>query len=746
MGLSLHKQGIYSNKKLEKDHNSMVLQKKLSDDLIKIIEARHHDPFSVLGAHPQATNTTVRVFLPDTEKAWLNDDLELSRIVNTDLFEWTGPSTQLEIPYQVLRVNSQGEQISKYDAYCFPPQISDFDLHLFLEGKHWHAYQILGAHQHEVDGVTGTLFATWAPHAERISVVGEFNQWDGRHYPMRARGDTGVWELFIPEINAGELYKFEIRNRDDGSLHLKMDPYAQQTELRPGTASVISQASQHEWLDDDWMDLREKTDWLHQPHSVYEVHLGSWQRNEQGEFLNYREFAEQLVPYVKKMGFTHIELLPITEHPLDISWGYQTTGYFAPTSRFGSPDDLRYFIDQCHQNNIGVILDWVPGHFPKDSHGLAKFDGSALYEHADPRQGEHQDWGTLIFNYGRAEVSNFLLSSAFFWLEEFHIDGLRVDAVASMLYLDYSREEGQWVPNEHGGRENLEVIKFLQHMNTVLHKEHPGCIIAAEESTSYPMVSRPSHMGGLGFSMKWNMGWMHDVLQYMQQDPIHRHYHHDSLTFGLLYAFTENFVLPFSHDEVVHGKGSMVNKMPGDEWQQFANLRLLYTLMFTYPGKKLLFMGSEFAQGTEWNCERALDWYTLDYPNHSGMQTLVADLNKIYVEQTPLHKHDFDPHGFEWLDCNDRQHSVLSYIRKSESDFIITMFNFTPVPRQNYRIGLPEAGDYEILLSSDSEFYGGSNVSNNNILTAEATPWSDRPYSVEVNLPPLAGLIIKKIR
>ena len=723
----------------------MILEKKLSNDLIKIIEARHHDPFSVLGHHSENAQSTVTVFLPETKKASLNDDLLLSRIEGTDLFQWSGPNEALTTPYVIHRTNSDDVSSQHYDSYAFLPQLADFDLHLFSEGKHWHAYRIFGAHQHEVDGIEGVLFATWAPSAERISVIGNFNQWDGRCHPMRVRGDNGIWELFIPGLNAGELYKYEIRNRNDGSLHAKMDPYGQQTELRPSTASVIAAKPQHDWQDTQWISSREQTDWLHQPHSVYEVHLGSWNRNDEGEFLTYIELADQLVPYVKDLGFTHIELLPITEHPLDISWGYQTTGYFAPTSRFGTPDQLRYLIDQCHQNNIGVILDWVPGHFPKDSHGLARFDGSALYEHEDPRQGEHQDWGTLIFNYGRKEVTNFLLSSAMYWLEEFHIDGLRVDAVASMLYLDYSREEGGWVPNQHGGRENLEVIAFLQHMNTVLHQAHPGCIIAAEESTSYPMVSRPVHMGGLGFSMKWNMGWMHDILEYMQQDTIHRRHHHDSLTFGLLYAFTENFILPFSHDEVVHGKKSMLNKMPGDEWQRFANLRLLYTLMFTYPGKKLLFMGSEFAQGTEWNSERALDWYTLQYPLHQGMKTLVSDLNAIYTKTPALYRHEFDPQGFEWLDCSDREQSILSYIRKDGEHYIIAICNFTPVPRENYRIGMPELAKYKVLLSSDSEFYGGSNVDNTATLEAESIPWSDRPYSLSVNLPPLSGLILQKV-
>lgn len=722
----------------------MVLESKLSEDLIKIIEARHHDPFEILGAQPNGKNTTVTVFLPDTQKAWLDNDLILKRIDGTDLFQWTGPTTQLEEHYIINRIAGNGDPVSQYDPYSFLPQLAEFDLHLFSEGKHWHAYRILGAHQHQVDGVDGVLFATWAPSAQRVSVVSDFNQWDGRKHPMRVRGDSGVWELFIPDLKAGEIYKFEIKN-NDGSLHSKMDPYGQQSELRPSTGSIVAANSQHEWQDKDWMSKREGADWLHEAHSVYEVHMGSWRRNESGDFLTYREMADQMVPYVKELGFTHIELLPITEHPLDISWGYQTTGYFSPTSRFGSPDDLRYFIDACHQNNIGIILDWVPGHFPKDAHGLARFDGSALYEHEDPRQGEHQDWGTYIFNYGRSEVTNFLLSSAFYWLEEFHIDGLRVDAVASMLYLDYSREEGEWVPNQHGGRENLEVIKFLQHMNTVLHQEHPGCLIAAEESTSYPMVSRPSHMGGLGFSMKWNMGWMHDTLEYMQQDSIHRRYHHDSLTFGLLYAFTENFILPFSHDEVVHGKKSMVNKMPGDEWQRFANLRLLYTMMFTYPGKKLLFMGSEFAQGTEWNCEKALDWYVLDYPLHNGMKALVSDLNKLYTTTPALYRHEFDPHGFEWLDCNDREQSILSYIRKDNEEYVISIFNFTPIPREGYRIGVPDLASYKIIMNSDSEYYGGSNIANNEIINAESIPWSDKPYSIVVNLPPLAGIVLQKV-
>jgi 1,4-alpha-glucan branching enzyme len=722
----------------------MIFDDNLNNELIKIIEARHHDPFSILGRHPEGENITIRAFLPNTSQATINGEHAMQRIEGTDIFVWKGHQDTVHHPYTFNRVTPDEGEIVIHDPYSFTPQLSEFDIHLFSEGKHWHAYKLLGAHVREVDGVKGILFSTWAPNAERVSVVGNFNRWDGRCHPMRIRGGSGVWELFIPDLTPGELYKFEIRNRDDGSLHLKMDPYGQQSELRPGTASVATAQSKYKWLDEEWMDSRRHADWLHSPQSVYEVHMGSWKRHADGRFYSYRELAEELVPYVVEMGFTHIELLPITEHPLDISWGYQTTGYFAPTSRFGSPDELRYFIDKCHQFNIGVILDWVPGHFPKDAHGLARFDGTALYEHADPRLGEHMDWGTYIFNYGRSEVFNFLLSSAFYWLEEFHIDGLRVDAVASMLYLDYSREEGQWLPNQYGGRENLEVIEFLKHVNSVLHKEHPGCIITAEESTSYPMISRPVDVGGLGFSMKWNMGWMHDILEYLQNDPIHRRYHHDALTFGLLYAFTENFVLPFSHDEVVHGKRSMLYKMPGDEWQRFANLRLLYTFMFSYPGKKLLFMGCEFGQGDEWNCEKSLDWYVLDYPLHQGLQKLVSDLNSVYKSVPSLHNYDFEPQGFEWIDCNDREQSVLSYIRKNEYDFTIGLFNFTPVPRMNYRIGVPEAGEYEIVLNSDSAPYGGSEFSMPASIHSEELRCSDRPHSISLDLPPLAGLIIRK--
>jgi 1,4-alpha-glucan branching enzyme len=577
-----------------------VTSPQLNPELQRLIEARHHDPFALLGRHPQDKKVVVRAHFPYAEEVVLVEaNQPLERIPNTDLFEWHGKPSQVPERYQLRWRDSNGNESTAHDPYCFPPQIADFDLYLFGEGKHWHAYRFLGAHPHVADGVSGVLFGVWAPNAERVSVVGNFNRWDGRCHPMRGRGASGIWELFIPSLCAGDLYKFELRNRNSGVVFLKADPYGQHFEMRPSTSTIVPKADTYVWGDSDWLEKRKNFDWLHQPLSVYEVHLGSWRRGWEGEFINYRELAHQLVDYVKDMGFTHIELLPITEHPFDGSWGYQTIGYYAPTSRFGTPDDFRYFMDYCHQQDIGVILDWVPAHFPKDAHGLARFDGEPLYEHADSRKGEHLDWGTLIFNYGRYEVKNFLLSSALYWLEEFHIDGLRVDAVASMLYLDYSRKE--WVPNQYGGRENLEAIDFLRELNTVVHSEHPGAMVIAEESTSWPQVTRPTYLGGLGFSLKWNMGWMNDTLRYIAQNPIHRKYHHDLLTFSMLYCFTENFMLPFSHDEVVHGKGSMLYKMPGDEWQRFANLRLLYTYMFTHPGKKLLFMGTEFGQGTEWN-------------------------------------------------------------------------------------------------------------------------------------------------
>ena len=718
---------------------------KISPDLQRILDANHHDPFSVLGRHPTGNQETIRAFIPRAKEARIEEgQLQLERIANTDLFQWQGKAPDLPRHYRLSWLDENDKAHTEYDPYCFEPVLAEFDLHLFGEGKHWHAYHVLGARPIEVAGVKGVLFATWAPNAGRISVVGDFNNWDGRCHPMRVRGDSGIWELFIPGLSAGAYYKFEILSRLTGQVLLKTDPYGRAFELRPGTASIVTSDSPYEWNDGAWLEHRQTSDWLHAPMSIYEVHLGSWQKDEQGNFLNYRELAVRLVEYVKELGFTHIELLPITEHPFDGSWGYQTTGYYAPTSRFGSPDDFRYFVDYCHTNGIGVMLDWAPGHFPKDAFALARFDGSALYEHEDPRMGEHKDWGTLIFNYGRNEVRNFLFSSALYWLEEFHLDGLRVDAVASMLYLDYSRNAGEWIPNKYGGRENLEAIQFIRQLNEVTHENHPGSLIMAEESTSWPMVSRPIYLGGLGYSMKWNMGWMNDSLSYFSKDPIYRHYHHNLLTFSLLYAFTENFILPFSHDEVVHGKGSLLYKMPGDEWQQFANLRLLYCYMFTHPGKKLLFMGCEFAQGREWNNNESLDWYVLEYPLHQGMKKLVGDLNKLYQNTPALHKFDFEAQGFDWVDCNDASQSILTYMRRDGDDIIIVALNFTPTPRYEYRIGVPFEGVYAEILNSDSEYYGGSNLGNGDHIQSEPQEWMNQSHSLKLALPPLAGIVIRK--
>lgn len=712
----------------------------LDPRLAMIVQARHHDPFSVLGRHHEYGDDIVRVFLPGAQQVRIENGPVLARIEGTDLFQGSIKDISLPLHYALLWTDAQGYQHRTIDPYSFAPQIPDFDLYLFSTGKHWHIYRILGAHPRTVDGIDGTLFAVWAPNAERVSVVGDFNRWDGRCHPMRCRYTSGVWELFIPELGEGTLYKFEIRNRQSGAVFTKTDPYGRFFELRPNTAAIVIRDDRYRWHDQDWMKKRQQWDWQHAPVSIYEVHLGSWRRGEDGGFLSYRELAEQLIAYVKEQGFTHIELLPITEHPLDASWGYQTTGYYAPTSRFGHPDDFRWFVDHCHQHGIGVILDWVPAHFPKDAWALAWFDGTPLYEHADPRRGEHRDWGTLIYDYGRYEVKNFLLSSAIYWLEEFHLDGLRVDAVASMLYLDYSRQPGEWVPNKYGGNENLEAIDFLRELNSVTQQQHPGSIVIAEESTAWPQVTRPPWVGGLGFAMKWNMGWMHDTLLYFSKDPVFRKYHHDQLTFGLLYVFSENFVLPFSHDEVVHGKGSMLGKMPGDEWQRFANLRLLYTYMFTYPGKKLLFMGNEFAQILEWNYDRELEWEVLQYPLHRGMLALVADLNRLYLRHPELYRYDFASRGFEWIDCHDALQSTLSYLRKSDDDFLVVALNFTPVPRHSYRLGVPEPGSYQEIFNSDSQLYGGSNIGNGWI-EAEPIPWMGRPYSISITLPPLAGVI-----
>ena len=623
--------------------------------------------------------------------------------------------------------------------------ITDYDLYLFGEGNHTRIYDKLGAHPLTLDGQEVVHFAVWAPNADRASVVGDFNHWDGREHPMKLLGSSGIWEAVVPVAREGQRYKFELHTRQ-GALLIKADPYGAAFELAPATASIICRP-EYAWRDEEWMAGREALgSWFDRPMATYEVHLGSWARiPEEGDrYLTYAEIAGRLIPYVKSMGYTHIELLPVMEHPFSGSWGYQVTGFYAPTSRFGTPGEFKQFVDECHRNGIGVILDWVPGHFPKDAYALAQFDGTSLYEHADPRQGEHRDWGTLIFNYGRNEVRNFLLANALYWLAEYHIDGLRVDAVASMLYLDYSRQPGEWIPNRFGGRENLDAVEFLRQLNTLTHAEHPGSITVAEESTSWPSVSRPIYVGGLGFTYKWNMGWMNDILEYVKQDPVHRRWHHRHVTFSLLYAFSENFILPFSHDEVVHGKGSMFGKIPGDNWQKAATLRALYGFMYAHPGKKLMFMGCEFGQGAEWNYDRSLDWHLLDQPFHGGLKQFVADLNRAYAAEPALHQLDFDARGFEWIDCNDNENSVVSFLRRGKSgELIVAIINFTPVPRDGYRIGVPAAGAYDELINSDSHAYGGSNLGNAGVVFSEPLASHGHEQSLRLNLPPLGFLLLK---
>jgi 1,4-alpha-glucan branching enzyme len=625
--------------------------------------------------------------------------------------------------------------------------VSDYEAYLFGEGHWLRAWEKMGARPADIDGRSGYSFAVWAPNARAVSVVGDFNSWDGRLHPMRNLGASGLWEIFIGGIGEGQPYKFEIEPAY-GPRFLKADPFALFAEHPPRTASVTSNLGRYFWRDHAWMDdRRDRGTSLDRPMSIYEVHPGSWRRKpeEMNRPLSWRELAAELVPYVKELGFTHIEFMPVMEHPFDPSWGYQVTGYYAPTSRFGSPDDLRFLIDECHMNGIGVILDWVPGHFPKDAHGLAWFDGTALYEHSDPRQGEHQDWGTLIFNYGRHEVRNFLTANALYWLESFHVDGLRVDAVASMLYLDYSRKEGEWVPNKYGGRENLDAIDFLRELNALTHSHEPGTATIAEESTAFPAVSRPTWVGGLGFTFKWNMGWMHDILTYVTKDPVFRRWEHSHLTFSMLYAFNENFILPFSHDEVVHGKGAMMDKAPGDPWQRAANLRALYAFMYAHPGKKLMFMGAEFGQWREWAHDESLDWHLLDFDLHKGLQRFVADLNGLYTRERSLHEVDFEASGFEWIDCNDHESSVISLIRRAKDagDWTVFVVNWTPLVRHNYRVGVPEAGFYKELLNSDASLYGGSNAGNQGGVVSQPLSAHGRPHSISLTLPPLGAVILK---
>jgi 1,4-alpha-glucan branching enzyme len=689
-----------------------------------------------------ATEAIVRVHLPNAKRVLLvSPEAELERVPGTGLFEWIGPRRAVSTPYRLRWQDFDDAWREIYDPYSFQPQIDSFDLERFAHGNHIHAHRFLGAHELTIEGVQGIRFAVWAPNAERVSVVGTFNHWDGRHHPMSVHGDSGVWELFIPQLYRGELYKYEVLGRGTRELFLKTDPYGALFENRPATASVTTAKSDFAWSDDEWLRRRAERDWLREPMSIYEVHVGSWRRGPAGRFLSYREIAEQLGAYVADLGFTHVELLPITEHPLDESWGYQCTGYFAPTRRHGLPDELRELVAALHARGIGVLLDWVPGHFPKDAHALARFDGTALYEYGDTQKGEHPDWDTLVFNYSRNEVQSFLLSSAVCWLDDFHFDGLRVDAVASMLYLDYSRRPHQWTPNQFGGNENLEASAFLKRLNEVTHGECPGTLTIAEESTAWPQVSRPTYGGGLGFTFKWNMGWMHDTLSYMTKDPIHRQFHHNLLTFGPIYLFTENFVSPLSHDEVVHGKRSLLDKMPGDDWQRFANLRLLLTFQWTYPGKKLLFMGGEFGQPREWNHHESLPWHLADEPRHAGVRALVRDLNRVYRETPALHRRDHDGDGFAWLSWQDQANSVLSFVRKDGDAHAIVLLNFTPVPRHGYRVGVPAPGTYREVLNSDSSYYGGGNLGNSAVPT-EDVPCMGHAQSLVVTLPPLAGVVL----
>jgi 1,4-alpha-glucan branching enzyme len=724
-----------------------------------VVEGEHRDPFAVLGPHrvqtPDGAAVAVRAMLPGAAAVRVLYDgappVPMQQLHPAGLFEAVLPKPPEPFAYR-LEVTRDGHVTEIDDPYRFPSLLSDFDRHLLAEGTHYRAYEKLGAHVAVLDGVAGVAFAVWAPSARRVSVVGDFNDWDGRRHPMRLHPANGIWEIFVPGLGEGQRYKFEIRGRSPEPLALKSDPYALafETEM-PRTASVVANLDDFKWGDATWLAGRGRRDLLHEPLSIYEVHLGSWRRvvEEGGRFLGYGELADQLANYVEEMGFTHVELMPVTEHPFYGSWGYQTLGYFAPSRRYGSPREFMAFVDHLHRRGVGVILDWVPAHFPRDPHGLVYFDGTHLYEHADPRQREHPDWGTLIYNYGRNEVANFLLDSALFWLDRYHADGLRVDAVASALYLDYSRKPGEWVPNQFGGRENLDAIAFFRRMNEVVHGTYPGVVVAAEESTSWPMVSRPTYLGGLGFGFKWNMGWMHDVLDYMSLDPVHRRFHHNRLTFGLLYAWTENFVLPLSHDEVVHGKGSLLAKMPGDDWQQFANLRALYAFMWGHPGKKLLFMGGEIGQRREWHHDRSLDWHLLgEGPYHRGLQRLVRDLNRVYRREPALYELDADPAGFAWIDCTDWEQSVVSFVRRARDaeDFVLVACNFTPVPRHGYRVGVPAPGYYREVLNSDAGEYGGSNLGNAGGAWAEPTPWQGQPHSLVLTLPPLAVLMLKLSR
>ncbi|MBE9031554.1 1,4-alpha-glucan branching protein GlgB [filamentous cyanobacterium LEGE 11480] len=748
-----------------------------TDQIDRIIWNHHHDPFEVLGPHQIDQDGksvwVVRTYQPHASAVTLvipeeRVEVAMQSVHHPNFFECVLDRPELAL-YQ-LKVQ-QGEHTKvTYDPYAFrTPVLTDYDEHLFAEGNHHRIYEKMGAHVTEIKGVKGVYFAVWAPTARNVSLLGDFNSWDGRQHQMR-KGGTGIWDLFIPELDFGDSYKFEVKNHA-GDIYEKSDPYGFQQEVRPKTASIVTDLESYSWNDSNWMEQRRNGDPLTQPVSVYELHMGSWMHASADEpallpdgtpepvvevseykpgarFLTYRELADKLIPYVKELGYTHIEMLPVAEHPFDGSWGYQVIGHYACTSRYGSPEDFMYFVDRCHQSGIGVLVDWVPGHFPKDGHGLAFFDGSHLYEHSDPRQGEHKEWGTLVFNYGRPEVRNYLVSNALFWFDKYHIDGIRVDAVASMLYLDYCREPGEWVANQYGGRENIEAADFLRQMNHVIFSYFPGILSIAEESTSWPMVSWPTYMGGLGFNLKWNMGWMHDNLDYFSMDPWFRQFHQNNLTFSIWYHHSENFMLALSHDEVVHGKSNMIGKMPGDEWQKFANMRALYAYMFAHPGKKTLFMSMEFGQWNEWNVWNDLDWGLLQHKPHQNLKKFMSRLNEMYKSQPALYSQDFEEPGFDWIDCNDNRHSVISFIRraKDSDEFIIVVCNFTPQPHSHYRVGVPEKGFYDEIFNSDAGEFGGSNMGNLGGKWTDDWAYHDQGYSLDLCLPPLGVVLFKMDR
>ena len=722
-------------------------------DIFHIVNGEHSDPHTVLGMHEMEEDgrkaVVVRAFLPNAAGITVIDyankrkKYPMERLHADGFFEVTIADREEWFRYQLEYTDADGNTWRSYDPYSFSPTLSEFDRHLFGAGTHYEIYEKMGGRLMTHEGARGAAFSVWAPNAKAVSVIGDFNNWDARRSPMRRLGESGIWELFLPAAAEGDKYKFHV-TQCDGRVVDKTDPYGVYAEVRPNNASVLYPLKRYKWKDRRWMTARRKYDFRAAPMNIYEVHLGSWKRAEGNRFLSYTELAEQLIPYVKEMGYTHIEMLPVEEHPFDGSWGYQVTGYYAPTSRYGSPDEFKQFVDACHQNGISVILDWVPAHFPKDDFALARFDGTALYEHQDPRLGEHIQWGTYIFNYGRKEVANFLLANALYWMDIFHIDGLRVDAVASLLRLDFCKEEGQWLPNVYGGSENLEAIEFLKHMNSVIAEREPGALMIAEDSTAWPGVTKKVEEGGLGFSLKWNMGWMNDFLSYIKLDPIYRKYHQNKLTFGMAYHYAENFVLVLSHDEVVHTKSSMIGKMPGDVWQSFANLRLSYGFMMGHPGKKLLFMGGEFAQYSEWSEARSLDWHLLQYADHQEMQAYVKELNHLYAEEPAFWAEDFDPNGFQWIECDDAESSIVSFVRRSQEKELVFLCNFTPVVHRGFSLGVPQEGVYHERLNSDAARFGGSDVINAVPLQSKAEPAGRCPFRVELDVPPLGMVILER--